>query len=137
MIPTMNNQMKILVAEDDFIARKVLSKFLLKYGEITITENGKEALDLFRSGLQNGPKYNLVCLDIMMPKLNGHETLRAMRKAEALVAPNEQPCKIIMTTALDDSENILKSFDNQCDGYITKPYSFDKLQRKIDKIIPQ
>ncbi len=127
--------MRILVAEDDFIARKVLCRFLEKYGEIDITENGKEALNLFRDGLQKGPIYNLVCLDIMMPQLNGHETLRAMREAEDLVTPDNPPCKIIMTTALDDSENILKSFDNQCNGYITKPYSFDKLQVKIDKIM--
>lgn len=129
--------MKILVAEDDFIARKVLCKFLQKYGTVTITENGKEALDLFRNGLQNGPLFNLVCLDIMMPKLNGHETLKAMREAEALVTPHAPHCTIIMTTALDDSENILRSFDNQCNGYITKPYSFDKLQLEIDKIFPQ
>lgn len=132
----MNTEMKILVAEDDFIARKVLCKFLQKHGTVDITENGKEALDMFRSGLQNGPVYDLVCLDIMMPKLNGHETLEAMRNAEDLVAPKSDPCKIIMTTALDDSENILKSFDNQCNGYITKPYSFDKLQSEFNKIFP-
>ena len=130
----MDIDMKILVAEDDFIASTVLCKFLQKYGEVDITENGKEALDLFRKGLQNGPLYDLVCLDIMMPKLNGHETLKAMREAEDLVTPDKPPCKIIMTTALDDSENILKSFENRCNGYITKPYSFEKLQTQINKV---
>ncbi len=128
--------MKILVAEDDFIARKVLCRFLLKYGEVDITENGQQALERFRHGLKNGPPYDLVCLDIMMPQLNGHETLQAMREAENRFTPDDSPCKIIMTTALDDSENILKSFDNQCSGYITKPYSFDKLQSQMDKILP-
>jgi len=132
----MNTELKILVAEDDFIARKVLCKFLQQHGNVDITENGKEALDLFRNGLQNGPLYDLVCLDIMMPKLNGHETLEAMRRAEDLVTPDKDPCKIVMTTALDDSENILKSFDNQCNGYITKPYSFDKLHSEFKKIFP-
>ncbi len=129
------SMMRILVAEDDFIARKVLCKFLQQYGDVHISENGKEALNLFRDGLQNKPFYDLVCLDIMMPKLNGHETLKAMREAENLVTPNEPPCKIIMTTALDDSENILKSFNNKCNGYITKPYSFDKLQQKFDQFM--
>lgn len=128
--------MKILVAEDDFIARKVLCKFLSQYGEVDITENGKQALDLFRNSLQKGSAYDLVCLDIMMPQLNGHETLQAMREAENLVSPGNSRCSIIMTTALDDSENILKSFDNQCNGYITKPYSFEKLQTQMDKFLP-
>lgn len=127
---------KILVAEDDFIARKVLCRFLLKYGEVDSTENGQQALERFKQGLQHGPPYDLVCLDILMPQLNGHETLQAMRKAENLLNPDNSPCKIIMTTALDDSENILKSFDNQCNGYITKPYSLDKLQTQLDKILP-
>ncbi len=128
--------MKILIAEDDFIARKVLFNFLTKYGDIDVTENGQEALALFRRQLQTGNGYDLVCLDIMMPRLNGHEALEAIRQAEAeLNTKTNKRVKVIMTTALDDSQNILKSFNNQCDGYITKPYSWDKLETEVQRVL--
>ena len=128
--------MKILIAEDDFIARKVLSNFLTKYGEIDVTENGQMALNLFTQKLEKGDGYDLVCLDIMMPRLNGHEALEAIRLIESKQesAPIKR-AKIIMTTALDDSQNILKSFNNQCDGYITKPYSWDKLEMEMERVL--
>lgn len=128
--------MKILIAEDDFIARKVLSNFLTKYGAIDVTENGQEALRLFTRQLKHGEGYDLICLDIMMPRLNGHETLEAIRKVEEeQINTSGKRAKIIMTTALDDSQNILKSFNNQCDGYITKPYSWDKLETEMHRVL--
>lgn len=130
--------MKILIAEDDFIARKVLSNFLTKYGEIDVTENGQKALQLFTKKLKDGEGYDLVCLDIMMPRLSGHEALEAIRQVENKQDPlPEKRAKIIMTTALDDSQNILKSFNNKCDGYITKPYSWDKLETEMERVLQQ
>ena len=128
--------MKILIAEDDFIARKVLCKFLEKYGDIEVADNGQEALRAFSEALSQGSRYDLVCLDIMMPKMNGHEALVAIRKEEENHGiDHSQRATIIMTTALDDSQNILKSFDNECNGYITKPYSFDKLHTEMERIL--
>jgi two-component system chemotaxis response regulator CheY len=129
--------MKILIAEDDFIARKVLFNFLTKYGEIDVTENGQEALNLFTQQLKKGTGYDLVCLDIMMPRLNGHEALEAIRQVEDEYGDeaNNKKVKVIMTTALDDSQNILKSFNNQCDGYITKPYSWEKLETVVERVL--
>ncbi len=130
--------MKILIAEDDFIARKVLFNFLTKYGDIDVTENGQEALNLFTRQLKHGEGYDLVCLDIMMPRLNGHEALEAIRRVEAeLDNDSGKRAKIIMTTALDDSQNILKSFNNQCDGYIAKPYSWEKLETEVQRVLKQ
>ena len=130
------DQMKILIAEDDFIARKVIAKFLEKYGQIDTTDNGQDTVRAFNKALSDGTPYDLVCLDIMMPKMNGHEALVALRKVEEENGiSHANRCIIVMTTALDDSQNILKSFDNQCSGYITKPYSFDKLQTELDRII--
>ncbi len=128
--------MKILIAEDDFIARKVICKFLEKYGQTDLADNGQDALRSFTAALNEGEPYELVCLDIMMPKMNGHEALIAIRKVEEQSGINpEKRCTIIMTTALDDSQNILKSFDNNCNGYITKPYSFDKLEMELERIL--
>lgn len=125
--------MRILIAEDDFIARQILFNFLTKYGAIDVTDNGREAVRLFGKNLKQGRGYDLVCLDIMMPRLNGHKALEAIRATEEQHQADR--AKVIMTTALDDPRNILKSFHNQCDGYITKPYSWDKVKMEIERVL--
>ncbi|MBP5652617.1 MAG: response regulator, partial [Lachnospiraceae bacterium] len=74
--------MKILIAEDDFASRKFMLRFLSKYGECDITVDGLEAVDAFLMALEGGDGYDLVCLDIMMPALDGYQTLKAIRDIE-------------------------------------------------------
>lgn len=114
--------MKILIVEDNFINRKVLQKIMSKYGECDIAINGIEACDAVKIAYAEKEPYDLLFLDIMMPKMDGQEALRNIRKLE-----DEQDIfghnrtKIIMLTALDDKKNILKAFREQCEGYLTKP----------------
>ena len=112
--------MRILIAEDEFTCRKVLSGLLQEYGDCDIAANGKEAIDAFEYALQNNIPYDLVSLDIMMPQLNGHETLDQIRKLEQEYKITV-PVKIIMTTPLNDSDNIRKAFISQCEAYLIKP----------------
>ncbi len=74
--------MKILVAEDDPISRNLIEKMLSGYGTCTATENGADALAAFNTALQEGEPYQLVCLDIMMPGMDGLECLKAIRASE-------------------------------------------------------
>jgi len=74
--------MRILIAEDDYASRKFLYKFLSAYGECDITIDGIEAVDAFMLALDEGKPYDLVCLDIMMPKLDGTRALKAIRDVE-------------------------------------------------------
>jgi two-component system, chemotaxis family, chemotaxis protein CheY len=126
---------KILVVEDDSVSRKIICRFLEKYGTVHIAVNGKEALKLFKKALDEKTPYNLICLDIMMPAMNGHETLEFIRRAEekSLITGHSRTT-IIMTTALDSSEHILQSFNNQCDGYITKPVTRKKIENEFSKL---
>jgi two-component system, chemotaxis family, chemotaxis protein CheY len=121
--------MKILVTEDDFISRKLICKFLQPYGYIDVTTNGVEAIEAFETALSEKEPYDLICMDIMMPGMNGSQALEKIREMEDVngIAGTNRT-KIIMTTGLNDSDTILKSFNMECDGYITKPYSLDKLQ---------
>jgi two-component system chemotaxis response regulator CheY len=75
--------MKILIAEDDLTSRKFLSKFLSKYGECDIVIDGLEALDAFLISLKEKKPYDLICLDIMMPKVDGVKVLKNMKVLEA------------------------------------------------------
>ena len=74
--------MKILLAEDDFATRKFMVNFLSKYGECDVTVDGMEAVDAFMMALEDDEPYDLVCLDIMMPVMDGYQALVGIRNLE-------------------------------------------------------
>lgn len=74
--------MRILIAEDDFACRKFLYKFLSLYGDCDITIDGIEAIDAYMIALDEEKPYDLICLDIMMPKMDGKKVLKAIRDIE-------------------------------------------------------
>jgi two-component system chemotaxis response regulator CheY len=127
--------MKILIAEDDLTSRRFLSKFLSKYGECDIVIDGLEALDAFLISLKEKKLYDLICLDIMMPKVDGVKVLKNMKILEAQYnVPEEQRSKIIMTTAMTDAKVIHDSFDLGCDAYAAKPLDMDKFVEVLQKL---
>ena len=127
--------MKILIAEDDFASRKFMLRFLQKYGECAITVDGLEAVDAFLIALESGEGYDLVCLDIMMPALDGYQALKAIRDIEKeKQIPEEKRAKIIMTTALNEGRNVAKAFELGCVAYAGKPIDQEKFENVLRKI---
>lgn len=127
--------MKILIAEDDFASRKAMLNFLSKYGECDITVDGKEAVQAFKMGLEEGEPYDLVCLDIMMPEMDGYAALEKMREMEGkLKISEEKKAKIIMTTALNEGRNVKRAFELGCEAYAGKPIDQEKLINVIGKL---
>ncbi len=124
--------MKTLIAEDDFTSRLLMQALLSPYGECHIAVNGREAVHAFRMARAEGHPYDLVCLDIMMPEMDGHGVLKAIRAAEEadgiLVGDG---AKIIMTTALQDTNNVFTAFREMCDGYLVKPVNKAKLRSQL------
>ncbi len=70
--------MKCLIVEDDFTARKLLLACLSKHAECDVAVNGKEAIQAFYTAIKEKP-YDLLCLDIYMPEMDGQEALRVIR----------------------------------------------------------
>ena len=68
--------MKVLIAEDDFISRKLLNTLLAPFGEVDIAANGKEAFTAVKMAIENNHPYDLICLDILMPELDGIMALK-------------------------------------------------------------
>jgi len=120
--------MRALIVEDDFTSRLLLQKLLAPYGESHVAVNGREALEAFQTARQNQQPYDLICLDIMMPEMDGQTVLKEVRSLEE--AAGIQPgcgVKILMTTALKDPQNVMTAFRELCDGYLVKPIDKAKL----------
>jgi two-component system chemotaxis response regulator CheY len=120
--------MRILIAEDDMTSRRFLSKFLSQYGECDVVVDGMEALDAYLISAKDKTPYDLICLDIMMPKVDGVKVLKAIRDFETQrgLLP-ENRVKIIMITALADTEYVHRSFELGCQAYAAKPIDTDRL----------
>lgn len=127
--------MKCLIVEDDFTARKLLQMCLSDYGDCFIAVNGREAVEAVRQALDEGQPYDLICLDIMMPEMDGHEALRKIRRIEEeRKTYGLDGVKVIMTTALDDSKDIIGAFRTGCEAYIVKPVRKEKLLGEMQKL---
>jgi len=127
--------LKILIVEDDFVCRKLLQMYLSKFGDCFIAVNGQEAVEAVGSAYDENYPYDLICLDIRMPETDGQEALEAIRRIERERGIAGLDCiKVIMTTGLDDSRNIMGAFRNGCEAYIVKPVEHDKLIKEMEKL---
>jgi two-component system, chemotaxis family, chemotaxis protein CheY len=120
--------MKSLIVEDDFTSRLFLQTILLHYGESHVAVDGGEALAAIREALGSGHPYDVVCLDIMMPGMDGRGVLEELRRIEEEHGIRGlRGVKVIMATALSDMDNIMSSFRGQCDAYMVKPVNSEDL----------
>ena len=127
--------MKILLAEDDFVTRKFMVNFLSKYGECDVTVDGMEAVDAFMMALEDGEPYDLVCLDIMMPVMDGYQALVGIRNLEKERGISEDNAvKVIMTTALNEERNVNRAFELGCTVYSGKPIDQEKFEQVLTKL---
>ena len=127
--------MRILVVEDEETNRFVLERLLEPYGDVDGAVNGMTALEMFRSADQSGQGYDLILLDIMMPKMDGHEVLREIRAMEEMegISP-DKGVKVVITTALSDQSNRESAFREQCDGYLVKPIKSGDVYKTLKKL---
>lgn len=126
--------MKILIAEDDLASRKITFEFLSHYGECDLTVDGIEALDAFLMAWDEGEPYDLICLDIMMPKVDGLKTLKIIRELESEKGiKNTDRVKIIMTTALSEIATVREAFKTGFEVYAAKPIDTQKMLEAMRK----
>ena len=127
--------MKTLVVEDDFTSRLLLQELLKSFGEVHAAVNGKEAVMAVEKAFTAGEPYDLVCLDIMMPEMDGHQALAKIRSLEeARGTVSSEGMKIIMTTALDDVKSVSAAYEKLCDGYLVKPIDKTKLTAQLKEL---
>lgn len=125
--------MKILIVEDDMTSRNMLRKFMAKYGDCDIAVDGVEALEAFLSSHKENEAFDLIFLDIMMPKIDGIRVLQAIRdfEKEKMISDADR-ASVIMTTALNDKETVMNSYEIGCDAYAWKPLDLHKIAEVIE-----
>ena len=118
------DNIKVLMVDDESRMRKLVSDFLTRKGYIVIEAgDGEEALDRFYADKD----ISLVILDVMMPKMNGWDVCREIRKNSKV--------PIIMLTAKSDESSELNGFECGADEYIAKPFSLKILTARVDALI--
>ena len=124
--------MRILIAEDDLTSRILLQSTLAAYGECHVAVNGAEAVEIFRRTLAGGDSYDLICMDISMPDMDGHQAVQEIRRLEkAAKRPFKKPAMIVMTTASDDQADVSLAREEHCDAYLLKPIDTRRLKSLI------
>ena len=127
--------MKTLIVEDDFTSRLLLQKFLKSYGPSHTAVDGREAVEAVRMALESGEPYDLICLDIMMPEMDGQQALREIRvqeEAKGILAP--RGAKIVMTTAWAAKTTVLEAIRGKCDCFLVKPIHKARLIEELHKM---
>lgn len=128
----MKRESKALIVDDSAAVLGMMQEMLEACGIVEVTEavDGVQALSQFEEALRAGKGYPLVFLDIVMPVLNGQETLKRMRRMEkeAGIAANDRAI-IIMVTALHSTDDMIRAIiDGDCNDYLVKPFEQEHLQ---------
>ncbi len=95
--------MRVLIVEDEFTSRKLLWALLADFGDCDTARDGVECVEMFRRAIHERSPYDLVCMDIMMPNMDGHQALKEIRaiEQEQGIKPADE-IKVVMVTALND-----------------------------------
>ncbi|EOO24455.1 hypothetical protein ICM_04894 [Bacillus cereus BAG1X2-3] len=113
----------ILVVEDDQEIQELIKQFLMtQHYKVIVASDGLEGMKQF-----NKQSFDLILLDVMMPNLSGFEVAKMIR--------SQSNIPIIMLTALEEEQDQMKGFDLGIDDYITKPFSFHVLMRRVEAVL--
>ncbi len=128
--------MRILIVDDDFQCRLLLQRILERFGDCYVEDNGKKAIGVVVKALADGEPYDLICMDIMMPEMDGQQALQLIRKLEEKwKVPPGKEAKVLMISAVDDIREVSKAFfHGSATDYVVKPLVTEILLAKITQL---
>ena len=131
-------KLKTLIIDDHPQSITLLKELLDDYCDCFVATSGLKGLELFEDAQNSTEPFEVVLLDIIMPGLDGIETLNRLRQLElvhhapTLFEKQHSFTRVIMQTSSEDPMDFLASFKSKCNGFINKPYSKDEI---IDKVL--
>lgn len=124
--------MRILIVDDAEINRLVLDTMLRNHGETVLVENGAAGVWAVEEALATGDPFDLICLDIMMPEMDGLQALHAIRAAEKRNEAGRSV--IVMVTGSRRPEDMLKALENEgCDAFVAKPVLWQTMRSVLSR----
>ena len=121
---------KLLLCDDQKMLRKVLRDSILEMREDVEVHEATDGLDALEKIVQHD--YDLVLLDVEMPNLSGFQALARIREWEKENKVSSK-LKIVMITAMNSDQDIVKGWDLEADGYISKPYDIDEIGEALSQ----
>ncbi len=123
--------MRSLIIDDDEMGKMMLATLLEEFGPCDLAANGEEGLILFDRAAADNTPYDLICLDIVMPVMDGTETLRQLRERDQ---QQGQRTKVFMISACNSPQDIEDAFfEGDCDDYIVKPFRRDAVTKMLTR----
>ncbi len=123
--------MRSLIVDDDAMGRLMLASFLEELGPCDQAENGQQALELIDAATAAGSPYNLICLDIVMPIMDGTTTLHGIRERDQ---QQGKRTKVFMISACSSPEDIQDAFfEGDCDDYVVKPFQREAVTQMLQR----
>ncbi|MEO5362304.1 MAG: response regulator [Magnetococcus sp. DMHC-8] len=131
-------KLKTLIVDDHPASITILKNMLADICDCFVATRGQKGIELFEHALHNDDPFQIVLLDIIMPGLDGIETLKQIRKLEqaywsALPSDRQgEPVRVVMQTSSEDPQDFLAShLEGKCSGFINKPYSRDAILEQV------
>mgnify|MGYP001306805341 FL=1 len=126
---------RFLILEDDPVSSTLMKKYLDPFGDCTLVVDGKEAIETFERAVSAGSIYQLLLLDIMVPEVHGKDVLKRIREIEEQYrVPKDRRSRVIMTSALSDTSNVVESFKNKCNSYLVKPIDKKRIIHELAEL---
>ena len=128
--------MRVLIVDDDFYSRSFLEYILHPYATCDVAENGEEAVMVFQQALKENKPYDLICMDLRMPEIDGSTAMREIRDVEKdLGIEKDKRAKIVITSVLEDAEDTHNAmFLGDATAFLQKPIEEKALLAELKRL---
>jgi two-component system chemotaxis response regulator CheY len=125
--------MRILLVDTSFTSRRVTEKILQRFGECVCVPAGEVAITMIEEEQAAGRAFDVVCVDLFMPRMDGIATVRAIRE---WIHHHAQQLKLqyILISAVDDQATIRKCYAENIDGFLHKPLDFKAVESLLKRL---
>lgn len=127
--------MRTLIVEDVHFLALILQRIIEPYSKSDFAHNGTVAIEKYTKAFTKGSAYDLICLDLLLPEMDGFEVLRSVRQFEdEFNLPPEKRTKVIVVSTFNDQKTVAKAHAAGCDSYISKPFRKYMVLKTIEKL---